>query len=115
RQHIRRPHKPDILEGFKDRFWSFAIFIETGSKSPKKVEQQSILPQGPIPPSIFASSRTPICLNSIRVLNKEAKSLTRYRKHTSQSAVKKKIFLLQSNVTSTSTRFMLNQFRIFFA
>jgi hypothetical protein len=32
------------------------------------VEQHNERPHGPIPPSSFASSRTPICLSSIRVL-----------------------------------------------
>ncbi|CBL06629.1 hypothetical protein MHY_18930 [Megamonas hypermegale ART12/1] len=34
--------------------------MDTGSKSPKNVAQQSGLPQQPIPPNNFASSRTPI-------------------------------------------------------
>src|SRR5690606_19922697 len=88
RQHIKRPHNPEIFEGFSDKFWSFAILIDTGSKSPKNVEQHSIRPQGPMPPSIFASSRTPIWRNSMRVRKIEAKSFTRLRKSTRPSAVK---------------------------
>ena len=60
KQHIKRPHKPEILVGFKDKPWSLAILIETGIKSPKKVEQHNGRPHGPIPPKILASSRTPI-------------------------------------------------------
>ena len=37
------PHNPDIFAGFSERFWSFAIFIVTGSKSFKYVAQQSAL------------------------------------------------------------------------
>src|SRR5699024_3464987 len=106
KQHMRRPHKPDIFAGFKDRLWFFAIFIDTGSKSPKNVEQQSIRPHGPIQPSIFASSRIQICLNSIRVLNKAAKSLTSSRKSTRPSAVKLKITLFVSRVYSVTTKFI---------
>ena len=43
-----------------------AILIETSSKSPRKVEQQSMRPHGHCT-SIFASSLTPICLSSILV------------------------------------------------
>ena len=39
---------------------AFAILIETGANSDKNVWQQSGLPQMPIPPSNFVSSRTPI-------------------------------------------------------
>ena len=35
KQHIKRPHRPEIFVGFSDKFWSFAILIETGSKSPR--------------------------------------------------------------------------------
>src|SRR5690625_52211 len=88
KQHINRPHKPDIFVGFNDKFWSFAILIDTGSKSPSQVEQHNGRPQGPNPPNIFASSRTPICLNSIRVRKTLAKSLTSSLKSTLPSAVK---------------------------
>ena len=47
---------PEIFAGLSDRFCSFAMRIETGTKSPRKVEQQSGRPQQPIPPIIFASS-----------------------------------------------------------
>ena len=43
--------------------------MDTGSKSPKNVEQQRERPHGPMPPNNLALSRTPICLNSILVLN----------------------------------------------
>ena len=33
RQHISLPHTPEILVGFKDRFCSFAILMDTGAKS----------------------------------------------------------------------------------
>ncbi len=33
RQHIRRPHTPEILVGFSERFCSFAILIDTGINS----------------------------------------------------------------------------------
>ena len=60
RQHISLPHTPDIFVGFRDRFCSFAILIDTAENSVKYVLQQSGRPQIPIPPRIFVSSRTPI-------------------------------------------------------
>ena len=69
RQHMSLPHKPEIFVGLSDRFCSFAILIETGWKSCKNALQQTTLPQEPSPPSILASSRTPICLSSMRVRN----------------------------------------------
>ena len=85
---MRRPQTPLILMGLSDRFCSFAILMDTGWKSPRNVPQQIGRPQGPSPPSIFASSRTPICRSSMRVLNTPAKSLTRLRKSTRPFAVK---------------------------
>ena len=41
KQHIRRPQEPEILVGFSDKPCSFAIFIETGWKSDKNLEQQN--------------------------------------------------------------------------
>ena len=79
---------PEIFVGFKLRFWSFAIFIDTGENSLKNVEQQVGLPQQPSPPTNFAWSRTPICLSSILVLKIEARSLTNSLKSTLPSAVK---------------------------
>lgn len=54
----------------------------------RPVEQHNGLPQLPIPPSIFASSRTPIWRSSIRVRNTAARSLTSSRKSIRPSAVK---------------------------
>ena len=62
--------------------------IDTGANSDKYVWQQSGLPQIPIPPRIFVSSRTPICLNSILVRNTLARSFTSSRKSIRPSAVK---------------------------
>ena len=79
---------PEILVGLRDRPCSLAILMDTGWNSPKKVAQQNGRPQIPSPPSILASSRTPICRSSMRVLNTEARSLTSSRKSTRPSAVK---------------------------
>ena len=68
KQHISLPQFPDIFERFNDKFCSFAIFIETVSKSLKNEQQHNSLPQTPFPPILFISSLTPICLNSILVL-----------------------------------------------
>ena len=46
-----------------------AILVLTGWNSVRNWLQQSGRPQMPIPPSIFASSRTPICRSSIRLRN----------------------------------------------
>ncbi|EIA29479.1 Cysteinyl-tRNA synthetase [Candidatus Arthromitus sp. SFB-5] len=88
KQHINLPHIPDILLGFNDNSCSFAIFIDTDVKSPRKVEQHNVLPQVPIPPTLLASSLTPICLNSILTLKIEARILTKSLKSTLPSAIK---------------------------
>ena len=68
RQHFNRPHMPDSFDGFRLRFCCLAILMEMGSNAFSHVVQQSGRPQGPYPPSIRASSRTPICRISMRVL-----------------------------------------------
>ena len=82
------PQMPEIFVGERERFCSFAILMETGVKSERNALQHTGRPQEPSPPSIFASSRTPICRSSIRVLNTLARSLTSSRKSTRPSAVK---------------------------
>ena len=68
---------------------STGIFLyETGWNSPRKLEQQNGRPQIPSPPSIFASSLTPICLSSMRVLKMLARFLTSILKSTRPLAVK---------------------------
>ena len=57
-----------IFDGFKDKFCSLAIFIDTASKSLKNEQQHNSLPHIPFPPILFTSSLTPICRNSILVL-----------------------------------------------
>ena len=57
---MSRPQIPEIFVGFSERFCSLAMRIDTGSKSPRNVAQQSGRPQQPMPPIILASSRTPI-------------------------------------------------------
>ena len=88
KQHINLPQHPEILYWFSERFCSFAIFIETESKSFKKLQQHSSLPQTPFPPILFTWSLTPICLNSILVLYTAAKSFTKSLKSILSSAVK---------------------------
>ena len=88
RQHIRRPQVPEIFTGFSESPCSFAILMDTGWKPLRKVLQQNGLPQMPSPPTIFASSRTPIWRSSMRVRNMPARSLTSSRKSTRPSAVK---------------------------
>ena len=88
RQHISRPQTPEIFVGLSERFCSFAILIETGINSGIYVAQHNGLPHAPIPPRIFASSLTPICLSSILVLKTEAKSFTSSLKSILPSAVK---------------------------
>ena len=50
-----------------ERFCSLAILIETGMNSRRKELQHSSRPQMPRPPTMRASSRTPICRSSIRM------------------------------------------------
>ena len=54
------PQTPDIFVGFRDRFCSFAILIDTAANSVRYVLQHNGRPQIPIPPRIFVSSLTPI-------------------------------------------------------
>ena len=54
----------------------------------------------PRPPSILASSRTPICRSSMRARNTPARSFTSSRKSTRPSAVKKNRILLPSKLHS---------------
>ena len=103
---MSRPQVPEILVGFRDRFWVLAILMDTGWNSSRKVAQQKGLPQMPSPPSSLASSRTPICRSSMRVWNTPAKSFTRARKSTLPSEVKKKRILFPSKLYSTSTSFI---------
>ena len=46
--------------GFSERFWDFAIFIETGTNSVKNELAEKIIVDALMPPHFFASSRTPI-------------------------------------------------------
>ena len=92
--------------GFRDKFWVLAILMDTGWNSSKNWAQQKGLPQMPRPPSIRASSRTPICLSSMRARKMPARSFTKARKSTRPSAVKKKIILEPSKLYSTLTSFI---------
>ena len=92
--------------GFRDRFWVLAILMDTGWKSRKNDEQQKGRPQMPRPPSIFASSRMPIWRSSMRVWNTAARLLTRPRKSTRPSDVKKKMMRVPSKLHSTLTSFI---------
>ena len=52
---------PVISSGVSEMPCSFAILMEMGEKSVKNLEQQRVsMPQAPIPPMIFATSRGPI-------------------------------------------------------
>ena len=103
---MSRPQVPEILVGFRDRFWVLAILMDTGWKSSRNWAQQKGLPQMPRPPSILASSRTPICRSSMRAWMVLARSFTRARKSTRPSEVKKKRTLLPSKLYSALTSFM---------
>ena len=103
---MRRPQVPEILVGFRLRFWVLAILMETGRKLSRNWEQQKGRPQMPRPPTILASSRTPICRSSIRARKTEARSRTSSRKSTRPSAVKKKMILAPSKPQLTFTSFI---------
>ena len=106
RQHIRRPHVPEIFVGFRLRFCVLAILMDTGWKSSRNSLQQNGRPHTPSPPTIFALSRTPICRSSMRVRNTDARSFTSSRKSTRPSAVKKNRILLPSKAHSADTSCM---------
>ena len=106
RQHISRPHVPEIFVGFRLRFCVLAILMDTGWKSSRNSLQQNGRPHTPSPPTIFALSRTPICRSSMRVRNTDARSFTSSRKSTRPSAVKKNKILLPSNAHSADTSCM---------
>ena len=103
---MSRPQVPEILVGFRDRFWVFAILMDTGWNSRRKEVQQKGRPQMPRPPRSLASSRMPICRSSMRVWKIPARLFTRARKSTRPSAVKKKRILFPSKLHSTLTSFM---------
>ena len=100
------PQVPEILLGLRDMDCILAILVETGWNSSRNWLQQKGRPQMPMPPSILASSRTPIWRSSMRLRNTEARSLTSSRKSTRPSEVKKKVILFPSKLHSTSTSFM---------
>ena len=114
KQHINLPQFPEIFVGFNERFCSFAIFIDTVSKSPKNEQQHNSRPQTPFPPILFTSSLTPICLSSILVLYVAAKSLTSSLKSTLPSDVNENNILLLSNLYSTSVKVMSNLYSLIF-
>ena len=103
---MSRPQVPEILVGFRLRFWVLAILMDTGMNSSRNWLQHRGRPQMPMPPSILASSRTPICRSSMRARNTLARSRTSSRKSTRPSAVKKKMILLPSKPHSTLTSFI---------
>ena len=77
-----------LREGNRERYSDDGEPAKTAGTPALEVLQHSGLPQIPIPPSILVSSRTPICLSSILVLNTAAKSLTSSLKSILPSAVK---------------------------
>ena len=85
---IRAEVAPLIFVGLRDNPCSFAIFMLTGVKSDKNLEQQKGCPQTPTPPINLLSSLTPIWRSSILVLNTPASSFTSSRKSILVSAVK---------------------------
>ena len=97
---------PEILVGFRERFWVLAILMDTGWNSRRKELQQKGRPQMPKPPNILASSRMPICRSSMRVWKTAARLFTRPRKSTRPSEVKKKRILVPSKLHSTLTNFI---------
>src|ERR1700738_4827908 len=64
---MRRPHAPEICEGLSDNLWSLATPRLTGRSSGSHDAEQYCRPQRPMPSNLLASSRTPICLSSMRV------------------------------------------------
>ncbi len=60
--------------------WSLAIRIVTGWKPLSQVEQQRVRPHGPMPPTIFVSSRTPTIRASTRVRKRSDISRQRSRR-----------------------------------
>ena len=85
---MSRPHAPEILDELRGRSCSFAMRIETGSKRLPKRVQHSSWPQWPKPPTMAASSRTPIWRMSTRSCSSRERSRTSWRKSTRSSAEK---------------------------
>ena len=107
---MSRPQAPEICCGLSESFWSFATPRFTGRKSGSHEAEQYSRPQRPTPERRFASSRTPICFNSIRVRNMAARSRTRPRKSTRRSAVKNSVSLRRSHCHSASVSFITRWF-----
>ena len=64
------------------------VIVETARGIEYGTVVGGVMPQMPMPPTIFVSSLTPIWRNSILVLNTDAKSFTSSRKSILPSAVK---------------------------
>ena len=88
RQHISRPHAPEIRIGFSGRSWSLAIRMVTGSKSVRNVAQHRSRPQEPMPPCTRAESRADSWRSSTRQRRVAPRSRTSARKSTRCGAVK---------------------------
>ena len=79
---------PEILDGFRNRFCSFAILMVTGTNLRRNRRQQHTMPQLPTAPSICVSCRTPIWRSSMRVWYSRTRSFTSSRKSIRVGAVK---------------------------
>ena len=77
-----------LSRGFAPRHILLPFEMEDSELFSQLLEQQNGRPHTPSPPSIFASSRTPICLSSILVWKTPARSFTSSRKSTRLSDVK---------------------------
>ena len=86
RQHIQPPAGANI-GGFQGQTLGLGRFDGHGHKSSRNWARRRAA-AGPRPPSILASSRTPICRSSMRART-DARSFTSSRKSTRPSAVKK--------------------------
>src|SRR2546430_680101 len=79
---VLAPRGPISVGGLGEKRGGWAPLVGPGEIEVGKVVHPGGGRREPYPPIILASSRTPICRISIRVLNSAASSLTRGRKST---------------------------------
>jgi hypothetical protein len=106
---MRRPHIPETFLGLRVRPWSLTMRMATGSKSLRKVEQQSSRPQLPMPPMMPAPLRALIWFISTRRPRRSRARVrlrTRLRKSMRPSALKKQTIKERSRARSAVMNFM---------
>ena len=102
---MSRPQVPEILVGFRERFWVLAILMETGWNSRKKELQQKGRRRFPGPQHLGLIPNADLPQLNPGVEDR-GQALHQAPKSTRPSEVKKKRILVPSKLHSTLTSFM---------